>query len=450
MGTMVRRTTSLLAALLLLVGCTSPAPPPSPTRRAAPVSPSASPAAVDTTHPTEPVAPASTPTSLPAPSASLALSPLPSAGNPSLPPAASLTVARGLHFAISQPFAKNAVQSVYQLANWGSTVVYVELNGPTGDFQQVKLVDLTKPDLRPELVYDGSKHGEQVQFPAINATTIAWVSFSSDSDGLHWQITRRDRASGTNSTIAEGTNVHRSAGAGLPVIALDGNEIAYNTQAKWQGQGDPVDIHVVDMTTGEELRTIESDGYIWDVALADESVLFSAAHDVADDGQLIDTQVMFARSDGQSFDLGPNGWEVSMDGPRLVWVQRASDATGDSAAQFQVTMTALADDPSPRVVSHAYHQPDCPPMCAVVGSRWAVAEDGIVAWHEGDTVGDHLVAWDAASGAAMDLGLEGSTFLSSAGGGWLVTSTALNDQPNLGQQFLGATIASIEASLAAQ
>ena len=365
-------------------------------------------------------------------------------------PATDLPVDRGLDFALYQPFAKNAVQSIYQQANWGSTVVYVELNGPTTDYQQLKLVDLTTPDVRPELVYDGTKQDEQVQFPAINATTIAWVSFTSDSNGLHWRITRLDRASGINSTIAEGTNVHRPGGAGLPVIALDGNDIAYNTQAKRSGQRDAVDIHVVDMTTGAELRTIESSGYVWDLALANESVLFSAAHDVADDGQLIDTTVTFARSDGQIFDLGPNGWEVSMDGPRLVWVERATDATGDPEAQFQVTMTSLADDPTPLVLSHAYHQPGCPPLCAVVGSRWAVADDGIVAWHEGDTVGAHLLAWDAASGAAMDLGIDGSSFLNSAGGGWLVTSTTLNNQPDDGQQFLGASIASIQSSIVAQ
>src|SRR4051794_22871728 len=115
---MVCRATSLLAALLILGGCTSPAPP-TPSPSVGPVSPSASPAAVDTIHPTQPAAPgAPTPTSLAASSASfLGLSPLPSASNPPLPAAASLPVARGLDFAVYQPFGKNAVQSVYQLAN---------------------------------------------------------------------------------------------------------------------------------------------------------------------------------------------------------------------------------------------------------------------------------------------------------------------------------------------
>ena len=73
-----------------------------------------------------------------------------------------------------------------------------------------------------------------------------------------------------------------------------------------------------------------------------------------------------------------------------------------------------------------------------------------MAWHEGDTDGNHLVAWDANSDAAIELGIDGSTFLNSAGGGWLVTSTTLHAQPNDGQQFLGASIDSIQSSIAAQ
>jgi hypothetical protein len=443
----------LLAVLLLLAGCASPAPSPTETSTSAtPLAaitatplPTVTPKTPDTPTPTTP-APTATPVALPTATSS----PSPSGAELPVAPATELPVAVGLDFAAYQPFAKNAVQSVYQQANWGSTVVYVELNGPTTDFQQVKLVDVTTPDVRPVILYDGTKHDEQVQFPAIDAATIAWVSFSSDSAGLHWRITRLDRASGATSTIAEGTNVHRPGGAGVPVIALDGNDIAYDTQAQRRGQADAVDIHVVDMTTGEEVRSVQANGYIWDLALANHSVLFSAAHDVADDGQLIDTDVTFLRADGQAFDLGPNGWEVSMDGQRLVWVQRADDATGDRDAQFQVTMTALADSPTPTVLSHPYHQPGCPPLCAVVGSRWAVSDDGFVGWHEGDTNGAHLVVWDAGSGRAMDLGISGSHFLNSAGGGWLVTSTTLNDQPDIGQQFLGVPVGSIQTSATGQ
>lgn len=370
-------------------------------------------------------------------------------GVPETPePAGALPVANEVAFlTVSLKATGEQHNSIYNLANWGSVVAFVETSGPTGELQYLKLLDLAAADHQPRVLEDGSQTGTRVAFPVIDASRVLWVSFRHHAGGgLDWQIKQYDRASGETSVVVNGLNVSRVGPVGVPHLALSQGLLAYDTQADVAGKPEAESIHVIDLSTGSETAVIPSPSVVWGLALSDDGVLFTAAHGQGD--QIVDSETWFARNDRQTFDFGPDGWEVASDGETLVWVQAASQVTGNAATQGQVVMTAIATDPSPHELSHAYTQPGCPPLCAVVGARWPAAGGGIVAWQESNPDAIYsLVVWDEATGRIARLPLEGSGFVNSIGGGTLVTATVLTAEPDEGQQLLGATVSDLKSAI---
>lgn len=451
------RTLAHGALILILVGCgaaptvtpsAAPAASESPAVRPISPTPSSRPATPPSASATDPVS--FQPTDRPKATATV---PPPTAITPTPTPspivqASQMRITKIVPSTIVSLRDIGRENSVYRFANWGPLVAYVELNGPTSDLQQIKLLDLADPNPSPRMLEDGSKEGRQVTSPVMSATKVAWVSYAPrKAGGFAWQINAYDLASATKRTLVDGVNESRPGPDGVPQLALKDDLLVYETQAPTSSEPNAQAIHLLDIASGQEVQTYSAADPVWDIALSGSDILYSAG--LGNDQDLFTkSETWFARADGTSVDLGPNGWEVAADGGRLVWVENASDATGNPATEFEVVMTAAISDPTARLVSHPYVQPGCPPECAIVGARWPAAGNGLVAWQEEDpSVDAYLVVWDPATDQRARLPIHGDSFVNRIGGGWLVTVTTPLDTPDVGESFVGMRVSDVLAAM---
>ena len=297
-------------------------------------------AAPPTANPTRPATPEPTPTEATTPSpATPSPSPTP---EPTLPLEEAAKLPRAPY---DLPYLKASLKGpdgehhkVYWLANWGTVAAYVEAEG----LQQLKLRDIATPNEPPLLLEDGTQTDSRVAYPVMDANQVLWVSLRNDGTrSLDWQIRRYDRQSGATTVIAEGLNRRREVGpAGVPQLALNGSILAYDTQADVDGQPEAQTIHLLDLSTGDETGSIPITSVVWDMALSDAGLIYSIAHG-AEGGQLVDSEVWFARADGETFDSGPAAGR-SPSTASMVWVQSGPGVTGDPDVQGLVAMTAIA------------------------------------------------------------------------------------------------------------
>ena len=94
---------------------------------------------------------------------------------------------------------------------------------------------------------------------------------------LLWQINSVTITTGARSVIASGSNTRipvegEAAGALAPVLAADGDRVAYTLDRSGPGGTDASAIIVRSLSSGAVLRRIEADGYVPQVGLVGQAV----------------------------------------------------------------------------------------------------------------------------------------------------------------------------------
>lgn len=219
---------------------------------------------------------------------------------------------------------------------------------------------------------------------------------------LLWQIDSLTTTTGTRSVIASGSNTRISVageGAGplAPVLAADGDRVAYTLDRTGPGATDASAIIVRSLTSGAVLRRINADGYVAQVGLSGQALFFREAFDSGTPGSVFpfDASLMLARSDGEAPRLiGTHVSHAAMDAQTLVWSHE--DATDASiwTASLSTEVPVRVQGP-PVIVAPGQPGPtsDLAVGPGLVGwIMWYPGADGswtsaLVVWRTGDKEG---------------------------------------------------------------
>ena len=106
---------------------------------------------------------------------------------------------------------------------------------------------------------------------------------------------------------------------------------------------------VHDLATGVDIERIQTEESVWDLDLSGANVVYSEGK-VDSGGFVVDTRVMLVASDGSSMKVAPYGYEVLIDGDRLLWAQSATAYSGGLAAD-QAIMAATISNHAPMQLS---------------------------------------------------------------------------------------------------
>jgi hypothetical protein len=219
---------------------------------------------------------------------------------------------------------------------------------------------------------------------------------------LLWQINAVSITTGARSVIASGSNTRipvagEAAGPLAPVLAADGDRVAYTLDRSGPRATDASTIIVRSLTSGAVLRRIEADGYVAQVGLSGQALFFREAFDSGTPGSVFpfDASLMLARSDGEAPRLiGTHVSHAAMDAQTLVWSHE--DATDASiwTASLSTEVPVRVQGP-PVIVAPGQPGPtsDLAVGPGLVGwIMWYPGADGswtsaLVVWRTGDKEG---------------------------------------------------------------
>ncbi|HZC33110.1 MAG TPA: hypothetical protein VE640_07465, partial [Candidatus Bathyarchaeia archaeon] len=117
----------------------------------------------------------------------------------------------------------------------------------------------------------------------------------------HWQVVAFDVASGSRSVLASGTNHRTAIGmAGVPinppVLAVDGDRVAYTLEASAPGAPDGNKIMVQSLTGGSIIGTVTTKGFVPWIGLAGAVVAYREALGTNLDGRTVQDARLMLRT----------------------------------------------------------------------------------------------------------------------------------------------------------
>ena len=376
----------------------------------------ASPASSATAVPTAP-APASTPTPtlghiLP-PTPTLTGTPPPSPTAP--PPAETIALPTGVVRTL--PSGTFALQGgrAFTLAETGGPVPYPLVgNGATGPFtiRMVNVATGTSTTLasRPS--------GREPSSLTVVGDRVVWVeswyahtqpNVGGETGGnlnagqpLLWQINAVSISTGAPSVIASGSNTRipvegEAAGPLAPVLATDGDRVAYTLDRPGPGGTDASAIIVRSLSSGAVLRRLDADGYVAQVGVTGQALFFREVFDSGTPGSVYpaDASLMLSRSDGEPPRLiDTHVSDAALDTEMLVWSRE--DATDASIWTTLLPTRERMRVPGPPVAVEPGQQGPSSNLAVgngvvawIVGYADAnnVAESELVVWNTAQTVG---------------------------------------------------------------
>ncbi len=220
---------------------------------------------------------------------------------------------------------------------------------------------------------------------------------------LLWQINCVSVTTGIRSVIASGSNTRipvggEGAGPLQPILAADGDRVAYTLDRSGPGGTDASAIIVRSLSGGAVLRRIDADGYVAQVGLVGHRLFFREAFGIAGTSASVfpfDASLMLARSDGEAPRLiDTHVSHAAMDAQTLVWSHE--DATDASiwTASLDTGLPFRVEGP-PVIVAPGQPGPtsDLAVGPGVVGwIMWYPGADGswtsaLVVWRSGDAEG---------------------------------------------------------------
>ena len=219
---------------------------------------------------------------------------------------------------------------------------------------------------------------------------------------LLWQINTVTISTGAGSVIASGSNTRipvegEAAGPLAPVLAADGDRVAYTLDRAGPGGTDASAIIVRSLSSGALIRRIDADGYVAQVGLVGQALFFREAFDSGTPGSVYpaDASLMLSRSDGELPRLiDTHVSDAAMDAQMLVWSRE--DATDASIWVMPLDTDVPMRVPGPPVAVGPGQQGPSSNLAVgngvvawIVGYADAnnVAESELVVWNTAQTVG---------------------------------------------------------------
>ena len=219
---------------------------------------------------------------------------------------------------------------------------------------------------------------------------------------LLWQINAVSISTGARSVIASGSNTRipvegEAAGPLAPVLATDGDRVAYTLDRTGPRGADASAIIVRSLSSGAVLRRLDADGYVAQVGLTGQALFFREAFDSGTPGSVYpaDASLMLSRSDGELPRLiDTHVSDAALDTEMLVWSRE--DATDASIWTTLLPTRERMRVPGPPVAVEPGQQGPSSNLAVgngvvawIVGYADAnnVAESELVVWNTSQTVG---------------------------------------------------------------
>ena len=252
----------------------------------------------------------------------------------------------------------------------------------------------------------GPEQGVKFGNPVMSAKWIAWLSWRQKidpnsellSEPLHWVISAVPTADPTSAPIevASGTNVEPPA-PGRPTLAIDGDVLAYTVESAQKGHPQANALIIHDLATRVDVERIQTAESVWALDLSGPNVVYSEGA-VDNHGFVNDTRVMLVEGNAAATQIAPFGYEVAIDGDRLVWAQAASGNESGLAID-QAVMTATVSDLEPVQLSR--QSSDVQPY----SGYWPAAGENLASWDDraGGKLDDHVEVWDPVSGKTVPI-----------------------------------------------
>ncbi len=294
----------------------------------------------------------------------------------------------------------------------------------------------------------GPEHGAIFGDPVMSELWIAWASWRQDSASssepsrrpLHWVISAVPTSDPTAAPIeiARQTNTEPPFPV-HPVLAIDGDLLAYTIESAQPGHPQANAIVVTNLATGANVAQVQTAESIWALDLSGENIIYSEG--IQDqNGFYPNTRVMLAVGAGSPTQIAQYGYEVAIDGQRLVWAQDSAD-TYSPVEGGQTIVTATVSNLQPVQLSRQST------ASQTYEGYWPAAGDGLVSWHDmpRGTPGDQLEIWDPQTGVTVPIFNVGTLTVSGLCGGWVGWETAIESPPgNLFDAFYDAPIDAVK------
>lgn len=283
----------------------------------------------------------------------------------------------------------------YALANWGPIVWYMNTS-------EWKLIRLDLRDGTSESAVDLGKRGSVFSFDT-DGNELVWFQDLTGGPDIRWQVRSQDLATGAARTIDEGL----WAGRADSVVAVDGDLVAYSLGDPRPGDRNGSQIIVGRLSTGEVVRRIASDLAIFDLAISDGNLVFSAGRFTSNPyDQVFDTELFLSTDENpEPCFIVDGAYDVAAQGDQLVWVAKSYGGL------VRATVSEIEQDGGCRA----------PNALAIELADFPSEGDDLFAWS-----GYGLDLWNPATDDVRTLAdAYGSTaqafgpILSSIGGGWL-------------------------------
>ena len=208
-----------------------------------------------------------------------------------------------------------------------------------------------------------------------------------------------------------------------PFLAIDGDLLAYTVESPQPGHPQANAIVVHNLATGADVTRIQTAESMWALDLSGDNVIYSEG--IQDqDGFYPNTRVMLAIGGANPIEIAKNGYEVAIDGQRLVWAQDKAN-TVSPFEDDQTVVTATISNLQPVQLSRQST------ASQVYQGYWPAAGEGLVSWHDMPVgaPGDELEIWDPQSGATVPIFDVGSLTVSGICGGWIGWQTSIESPP---------------------
>ena len=273
-----------------------------------------------------------------------------------------------------------------------------------------------------------SEHGDAAWVPVIRGDRVAWVEWhyadtKAFAGALTWQVRLHDLTTKVTTTLRSGVSPAVEGPGGIPMLALTDRMLILAFPSPNPGHQQRWEIELVALPSGQVMKTIESDEWIYSIGGSDTVTAFTSGTRDVQANFVFHTRLMIAlASDKAAHELAPDSFEVAVDGDRVVWVDDRAASQGPSPAA--VAPRIFAASAPDFAIAPISPPPNGEP---IVGSAWPAAGDGFVTWTDNhdappkypDPSGDHLVIWSESRGPAQ-LEPTAGMLLSSVGNGWVV------------------------------
>ncbi|MGC8633963.1 MAG: TolB family protein [Candidatus Limnocylindrales bacterium] len=313
---------------------------------------------------------------------------------------------------------------VLRLHTSGPRAVFTDARGPEGKYNEmIFLADVASGSVRK---IHTATEGWHVWEPVIDGTVVYWMEGKSEQ----WRIRSLGVTSGDLSTVLDGH--------GDPSYNLAAGDGRLALVRRNSGGSDAIEVR--SLPGARLIRTIETDGRAYKVALSGDAVFYSSGK--VDSAGLMTTANAWLSTPSHPAPLlvAKDAYELDAHDGILTWV---SDPAGHGRSDR--VMAARIDDVAPVALTPSPHGD-------LTGSAWPATGSGFVAWRSdwaGLKVPARLSVWSPGMGAPVGIGGTAAVGMVGIRDGWVVWFTEYDEyaDPPTPAMIAGIRVADLATAL---